>query len=296
MATQEAVKKLEKVLALIDGAASKEEFVRSFAAVVKYVKDVDKRLSGDFEILASTIRGIGKKIEDDSSLTIADVKIQIRLAVASLETRVNSKIAEIKDGENGEDGKDADQTAIVEEVLKRLPSFLEIPTAQDVLNEVPKLGERVRDSLELLDGDERLDKKAIRGIEEIEKKINEISIRPTRVGGAKGIGLYVDGTKKLLTAQQINLIAGTNVTLTYSFANGRNDITISSTVGAGAFTVLTATGAVDDSNTSFTFASAPSLVIVNGASYRDGRGCAISGTSVTLDNPVGSGGDIYALG
>ena len=50
-----------------------------------------------------------------------------------------------------------------------------------------------------------------------------------------------------------------------------------------------------NSNTSFTAASTPNIVIINGASYRNGAGVTISGTSVTTDNPVGVGGDIYGL-
>lgn len=54
-------------------------------------------------------------------------------------------------------------------------------------------------------------------------------------------------------------------------------------------------GAIDDSNLTFTFLSEPRLVGVNGLLYRHGKGVTISGTTVTLDNPVGTGGDIYGL-
>lgn len=60
-------------------------------------------------------------------------------------------------------------------------------------------------------------------------------------------------------------------------------------------TVLTATGTIDDSNTSFTFSEEPTAVVINGAMYRDGNGVTISGTSVTTDFPVGQGGDIYGI-
>lgn len=156
--------------------------------------------------------------------------------------------------------------------------------------------EDLRDKLELLQNEERLDKTAIRGIEEIEEKVKEISLRPVgRGGGAKGIGLYIGGSKKLLTAQQINLIAGTNITLSYSYANGRNDITINGGAG-GSMSVLAATGTINDSNVVFTFASEPKLVVVNGAAYRHGAGVTIATTTATLDNPPGSGGDVYGLG
>ena len=66
--------------------------------------------------------------------------------------------------------------------------------------------------------------------------------------------------------------------------------------GGGGMTLMAASGAVDNSNTVFTFPYEPKVVVVNGASYRDGRGVTISGRTATLDNPVGNGGDIFATG
>lgn len=70
---------------------------------------------------------------------------------------------------------------------------------------------------------------------------------------------------------------------------------------SGGITILTATGAVDDSNTAFTFAEKPDIIFINGMGYRDGS--TIGGVPVwtwavltaTLSNPVGTGGDIYGI-
>jgi hypothetical protein len=73
-----------------------------------------------------------------------------------------------KDGRDGRDGKDAeiDTTQIALEassmaVAELLPL---IPTIEAIEADLPKLGLSVRDSLELLGGEDRLDRKAIRGI------------------------------------------------------------------------------------------------------------------------------------
>ncbi len=161
-------------------------------------------------------------------------------------------------------------------------------------NGSPDTSEQIRDKLETLKEDDRLDVSAIKGIDKIENKIKAIQIRPVGKAGRSLLQLYVDGTKRG-AIQYLNLIPGTGVALTYSSKYGRNDITISAT-GAGAFSILVATGAVDDSNTIFTFVSAPSIVVVNGASYVNGAGVTIAGTTATLDNPVGTGGNIYAIG
>lgn len=59
--------------------------------------------------------------------------------------------------------------------------------------------------------------------------------------------------------------------------------------------LLTATGTVNDANVTFTFTSAPQIVVVNGLALRQGHGWSIATLTVTLDNPVGTGGDIYGI-
>lgn len=66
----------------------------------------------------------------------------------------------------------------------------------------------------------------------------------------------------------------------------------------GSFTILTATGTIDDSNVTFTFTSEPSLVNVNGAFYKQTGGAitwTYGGGTVTLSSPVGTGGSIYGI-
>lgn len=69
-----------------------------------------------------------------------------------------------------------------------------------------------------------------------------------------------------------------------------------SSTSSGGLNFLTATGTVDDSNKIFTFASTPTIVVVNGASYINGAGVTIVTTTATLDNPAGTGGSVYGLG
>ena len=64
--------------------------------------------------------------------------------------------------------------------------------------------------------------------------------------------------------------------------------------GGGA-NVLTATGTINDSNTTFTFTSIPKIVVVNGASYINGAGVTITGTTAVLDNAPGTGGSVYGI-
>ena len=93
------------------------------------------------------------------------------------------------------------------------------------------------------------------------------------------------------------IVAGSNISIAIN-ENGQKEI---SATNLGSFSTLTVvTGDIDDVNTVFTFASAPTLVVVNGSTYRNGSTAmggtvSISGVTVTLPNPVGSGGDVYAI-
>lgn len=68
------------------------------------------------------------------------------------------------------------------------------------------------------------------------------------------------------------------------------------TSGSGLNYLALQSGAINNTNTTFTFASTPTIVVVNGASYINGSGVTISGITATLDNPPGNSGSVYALG
>lgn len=97
-------------------------------------------------------------------------------------------------GRDGVDGKDAppvDINSIVVEATTKATEALKplIPTIEQVELDLPKLGAPIRDALELLQGDDRLDKSAIKGLEELIKELRaEIAKRPIYVGGSSGGG------------------------------------------------------------------------------------------------------------
>lgn len=167
------------------------------------------------------------------------------------------------------DGEDADEELIVESVLEKikLPEY-EVITPQ-----------KVRDDLESLSGEERLDVSAIKGIEEY--------IKTLKLGFNKVVG----GTTRLLTSLiDVSVVSPTNgQVLVYNSTTGRWENSSTS----GSYSTLTATGTIDDSNTTFTFVSEPKEIVINGLSYIKNSGWAWSTPTATLDFPVGSGGKIY---
>jgi len=75
-------------------------------------------------------------------------------------------------GDQGKPGVTPDTTTIALEAAgiaqERLTPF--IPTIEQIEADLPKLGERIRDGLEVLQGDERLDASAVKGLPEFQKE------------------------------------------------------------------------------------------------------------------------------
>lgn len=244
---------------------SKEEFLAAFKNVVERIKRFEAKLTDDFSNL-----------------------------VKAINAKVDVKLAAIKEGSDGRDGKDGAPGPKGDKGDKgdMGPTGLAIFGGQGAPGKdgSPDTAQQVRDKLELLTGDERLKMEAIRGLEALIADIKTLQARPTVSPGRSLLQLYVNGAKK--GAIQYLNITGSGVS--YNNANGRNDVTI--TGSGGSLSVLTATGTVDDSNTTFTFVSEPTIVNVNGASYVHGHGVTISSTTATLDNPAGVGNFVYGLG
>lgn len=198
---------------------------------------------------------------------------------------------------------------VVDKVIERVIERVEVVKEKPVITEVHHTTNEVREVAvtdsgdkiieKINDSEKVIDRERIDGlndeIEELEKKIDSKNTSgPRSFFGARGVQLFVNSQKKGLVSS-LNIIPGVGVSLSYSEAFGRNDLTISA---AASTSVLTATGTIDDSNMTFAFSSEPSLVVINGASYRTTGGPITwtwDGSHVTISSPVGSGGDIYGI-
>lgn len=164
------LKKFEDILKLLDESLTREEFTTSFENVVKLVKRLEENNIRDFIEIKNTIDIIKKQLKDDSSMTNSEIKELVKKEsqrisdnFKNLSDRLNDAILEIKDGE---DGKDADEELIIERVVESI----KIPTIEELKDDLPKMGTQVRDALELLQGEDRLDASAIKGLEDLISK------------------------------------------------------------------------------------------------------------------------------
>lgn len=129
------------------------------------------------------------------------------------------------------------------EVIKEQPIITEVTKVTNEIKEVaiPEKPTEIRDKLETLKGDERLDISAIKGFgKRIAKLSDEILNR--------AIGILDQRTSFLI--QKVS-----------NLSDKVNNLPTSS---SGGLSLLPATGVIDGSNTVFTFTSAPSIIIVDG--------------------------------
>lgn len=68
------------------------------------------------------------------------------------------------------------------------------------------------------------------------------------------------------------------------------------TGGSGLNYIALVSGSIDNTNTTFTFAKTPTIIVVNGSSYINGAGVTITGTTGVIASPAGVGGSVYAIG
>ena len=120
-------------------------------------------------------------------------------------------------------------------------------------------------------------------LDEIKNKIQELDARPTRpfVGGSRAFSLFTDDTKRHLSAHSLNLKAGAGVTLSYSDAQGRNDVTIEAT--GATIASETPVGTIDASNVTFTVSNEPLWILADGVIRISGQGYTYAAGTVTYD-------------
>lgn len=239
------LQKLQKLMELANNSLSVEEFLANFKIVIEYVKkteiNLEKKIDNKCESAQNELDLITKqlketdqeyqntlkRIEEDSQSTLSNLKkwalerVGDLFIKSSVNQELKNKISEVdKKMELVKAYKLPTTSELVSEVSKivedlilpkipKIPDAPKIPTIEELETNIPKLGAEIRNALELLQGDERLDVSAIKGLDELIKKVEKLSEakQTTRfVGGGGGVGKhntfyydlspYLDGTTK----------------------------------------------------------------------------------------------------
>lgn len=275
-------KKLKRLEALLDtfdaGAVQPDELIKAIDAVMAIIDQNGRTL---FDKIIETKEINNKDIER--------VKFELNQAKQNLE----SIIEEVKN-KNGVTLAEIKRTFVNE--IKRVESLIpELPPETDlteVFNGIEShkeqleqlsvliVGENIRNSLESLQGDDRLDKSAIRGLDELIDDLRKIakSQQPQAVG-VRLLRYLSDVNIEGITDGQG--IAWNSTTQKFEPA----------TLGGGSgFTELTATGSTNGTNVTFTFTQVPSYIVADGVWYKPTakNGTAFwtnVGLTVTMVNP-----------
>ena len=250
---QEDLQNLQTLLsALRKDHLGREEFLKEFERVlafVKQLKNTNKQvISGAYE----RVNLLALRLKENNEQDIEKAKLEmtglIEDYLAKVETATNQKMREVdekvKELKNGIDGKDADEQAIADKVLREVQS----PIIEKIEKNLPKLGDPIRDALELLDGDQRLDKSAIRGLDELLEKHNGQNIP------------YVGGIRYL--SQLVDILIGSDLAdghaIVWDATNKRwKNGEVSGTSTINFADSETPTGDVDGANTDFVLAHTP---------------------------------------
>jgi hypothetical protein len=241
--------KLARLLNLLDTESlSRQEFVENFKQVIDFVRkandsitaysksESEKLIAMCEKSLASVESKNSKDFESWKKETNDIVKDQLDNMYGDwdkLQVSIRERIAELKDGEN------ADEERVAEMVVARMPAYKEKP------EETPGI---IRDKLETLKGEDRLDVSAIKGIDDL---IQRLPNGDTRIvsGGSRHLQIQSDGTVIDRNARVINF-KGTGITSIVRNSSGVIDVTI----GGGTFVD---NEIVSGSTTTFTLSQTP---------------------------------------
>ena len=245
------------------------------------------RLQGETGLAGATPRaGIDYPSFSSFDATIQAKNKEIDAKLVKFENELSQKLSSLKDG------KDAEITAsLITQIAELASSMIDVPDVATTITAEPGA---IRNALELLDGDDRLDRSAIRGIDELEQALLAKIATATANRSAGGIGRGVvaemiaaiptaigtghtiedEGTA--LTARTSLNFVGAGVTVTDTGSKTLVTIPSGST---WAIPTETPNGTI----TVFTFSTVPKLIITNIGASVNGNGCTVVGNVATMD-------------
>lgn len=211
------LEKLQQMIALANDGLSREEFVQNFAVIIDLIKKLQASTKETMDALdtkyADKVTELTNRLTSVGEQELAHTKqMAVEYCASELQKmllKIDQRLSEIKDGE------DADETIIADKVSTQVLEDLKplIPTIEAIEQDLPKLGTQIRDGLELLQGEERLDISAIKGLAEKLNRIDQ-SFRG-EVGGGGGSGLLM--SLGLLTTPALDQVPIGDGTGKYTF-------------------------------------------------------------------------------
>lgn len=213
----------------------------------KYAAPVEQALNKNQSETAAVLSWVTKEVNG----LLALGESAVNQTTAQLETQVQQALANIRSGKDG-----IVTEAEIQRAADMALGMLELPDFDELVGaEITRNGEAIRNALELLQGDDRLDASAVKGL--------DAYIKTVYVNGNGGIG-----------KQQV-----------YGFIKQAvADGTIPAGGGTGNTQVETPTGTVDGVNVTFTVLNIPKFIVVEGITMFEGAN-GYSRSSLTITMP-----------
>ena len=260
------LQKLQELITLANDGLTREEFLKAFSDVVEFVKKAEKNLSekidnktASAESALSELNQVYqetiKRVEEESTSSLSNVKRWALEEVGKLmaKSKINEKIKEV-DARLTEINRLEwpDETAIAKEASRLAQEELKplIPTVPNLEAELPKLGESIRDGLEMLEGPERL---SIKAIDKLQEQLDELRKMISQKSGGimGGVAQVREVTDRSTDGTLTGTINGVNTIFTLRqaassdttkiFVNGsRLDLTNDYTLSGTTLTFVTA--------------------------------------------------------
>ena len=156
---------------LLEDSMTKSQIDGVISKLIDHVKQIKEKNIKDLENMGTGLNQASEALKNATQADFGALKAEINTLI---DDHINDRGGVLKgiiDGinervDNIKDGKDADEEVIVEKVLDKI----ELPKIDELKKDIPVLGDEIRNSLELLNDEERLDVSAIKGLEEMLKK------------------------------------------------------------------------------------------------------------------------------
>ncbi len=198
--------KIKEIADLINSGLTKQEFINAFQTILNYLKKLEQSLNqkvdnkiqlalNNLEKLQEDYQKAINQIAEENQSSFSNMKKWAIEQVNSLfiKMKINDKIKELTnklDELNDYELPNASDIAVEASKLAQDGLLPLIPIVDKIEEKLPQLGDKIRDSLELLQGNERLD---ISAIKELRKELDELKRRPVgRIGGGGFSKLAMD--------------------------------------------------------------------------------------------------------
>jgi Asp-tRNA(Asn)/Glu-tRNA(Gln) amidotransferase C subunit len=223
------LEKLKQLMSIVNESITKDEFSSAFKSLIDFVKKVEKDLTSKIDSKTqeaeNELREINelyqetiKKVEEENKSSLSNVRKWALEEVGKLfiKSKLNEKLGDLDSAlerANNLTLPDVNQVALEASKMAQDELLAAIPKQIVLGEELPSLGKPIKDALELLQDDERLDKSAIKGLQEELDRIIAMIGKNGSFGGGVGLPRTTDVDSEVPTGT----IDGSNTDFTINY-------------------------------------------------------------------------------